>query len=81
LFFDSGDQEDSAHTGSAFVLIARLSYPLLEHGLFILFNLGEHHTHAGSANIRDLTLRREDSASVENAEPNLGGPRAKVFAR
>lgn len=70
-------QKDSAHTGSAFVLIARLGYPLLKHGLFILLDFCEHQAHAGSANVRDLALRRKDSASVENAEPNLGahGPR------
>ena len=71
------NREDSAHAGSAFVLIARLGYPLLKHGLFILFDFCEHHAHAGGSNVRDLTLRCKDSASVENAEPNLGahGPK------
>jgi len=61
--------------------VASLRQPSLQNCLVLLLDLAEHHAHAVSANIRYLTLCREDGATVNNAEANFCAGRQGFLRR
>jgi hypothetical protein len=58
---------------------ASLTQPFLQDYLVLLLRFREHHSHAVSANIRHPTLSREDRATVNNPEANLGASRQRFL--
>jgi hypothetical protein len=58
---------------------ASLTQPFLKDYLVLLLDFGEYHSHAVFANIRHLTLSREDCATVNNPQANLGASRQRFL--
>jgi hypothetical protein len=58
---------------------ASLTQPFLKDYLVLLLHFGEYHSHAVSANICHPTLSREDRATVNNPEANLGASRQRFL--
>ena len=61
------------------MLVANVGQPFFQDCLILLFDLGEHHTHAIFAHTHDVTERRENCAAVNDAQSYAGACRERFL--